>query len=168
MKPKILPTQKRLSELFSYNKSTGLLKRRVKVKRTNVGDIVGIKTKSGYLAVSVDNSKFYVHRVIWGLLYGQIPEKKYVDHKNRNRKDNRLSNLRLVSEIDNNRNQKKSIKNTSGATGVFFSNRRKKWSAQIGVERKRINLGYFKSKKEAIDIRLLEERKYNFYKTHGK
>jgi len=41
------------------------------------------------------------HRVIWEIINGEIPEGMVIDHIDRNRKNNKLSNLRLVDSADN-------------------------------------------------------------------
>ncbi len=41
------------------------------------------------------------HRVVWMAKYGEIPKDKCIDHLNRNKTDNRLENLRLVSIHEN-------------------------------------------------------------------
>lgn len=42
-----------------------------------------------------------LHRVIWISKYGVIPEGKVIDHINNNKKDNRISNLQLLTQKEN-------------------------------------------------------------------
>lgn len=51
-------------------------------------------------------------------------------------------------------------RNKSGVTGVHFDNTFQKWKAEIMVNRKRILLGYFTDKQEAIDARRRAEKKH--------
>lgn len=81
-------------------------------------------SKSGYIRVSRNNKVVYLHRLIWEELIGPIPTGMQVDHINRNRTDNRLCNLRLVTIQDNRKNMSKRSDNTSGITGVSY------WAAQ--------------------------------------
>lgn len=67
---------------------------------------------SGYLyyKLSIGRSKYdYVrgHRLVWETFNGKIPAGLEIDHKNHNRHDNKLSNLRLVTHSENCRNKKK-------------------------------------------------------------
>lgn len=45
-----------------------------------------------------------VHRLVWETFNGPIPEGYEIDHKNRNRADNRLDNLRCVTHVENMQN----------------------------------------------------------------
>lgn len=85
---------------------------------------------------------------------------KYHDHINRNPLDNRKRNLRPASKNENNQNHKKFINNTSGFSGVNWHKGLHKWHARITVENKRIHLGYFDNKRDAIITRLMAELKY--------
>lgn len=57
-------------------------------------------------------------------------------------------------------NQRKSSNNTSGRTGVSWNKERQKWDAYVMKDRKKINLGRFKTKEEAILAREQGELKY--------
>lgn len=85
---------------------------------------------------------------------------KYYDHINRNPLDNRKDNLRQASKNENNQNHKRFINNTSGFSGVNWHKKQNKWHARITVNNKRIHLGYFNTKYEAIIARLQAELKY--------
>ena len=74
--------------------------------------------------------------------------------------DNRKSNLRLVSQLDNSRNCVISKNNTSGYNGVSWSKQRNKWIASITVNRKSINLGGFENIDDAVKARKEAEEKY--------
>lgn len=70
-----------------------------------------------------------------------------VDHKNHDTLNNQRSNLRKASHQQNGWNRKKRVDNQSGFTGVSRSNNL--WRVQITMNKKRKNLGYFKSKQAA-------------------
>ena len=113
----------------------------------------------GYLttAVKVDGKYKYLkfHRLVMSAKKGQ-----YVDHKNRNRADNRKENLRICSHIDNDRNRSVQKNNTSGIIGVGWDKSRNKWIATIKNNGKTIHLGRFDNKVNAIKARLKAEKVY--------
>ncbi len=59
-----------------------------------------------------------LHRFIWILKFGDIPDDKEVEHKDQNGLNCQLSNLRLATHSENCRNKSKKINNTSGYIGV--------------------------------------------------
>ena len=91
-----------------------------------------------------------------------------IDHIDGNGLNNSINNLRCVDKINNQRNKRISKLNTSGKLGVFFCNTKKKWTAQIGIERHRKHLGHFDSLDEAIQARSNADIKYGFHAVHGK
>lgn len=74
--------------------------------------------------------------------------------------DNRKSNLRITTPLNNSRNKCKTKANTSGVTGVCWNKRNQKWHAQIGVNLKTIHLGYFNDFNDAVKARKEAEEKY--------
>ena len=90
----------------------------------------------------------YMHHEILGF----VPKKGLViDHINRNRLDNRKSNLRVVTHSKNSIN----ISNGVRKRGVTFyhKNRSNPWRARIGQR----NIGYFNTYEDAVRARLLAE-----------
>ena len=57
--------------------------------------------------------------------------------------------------------------NTSGVTGVSWNRKAGKWDAYIKVNGKRINLGYYVDKQDAIKTRRDAEIKHGFHENHG-
>lgn len=145
------PTQERLLELFEYNPNTGSFKRLKDMGRAAKKGMVifGTKNSKGYLAIRVDGSRFQTHRLAWIISNGDIQSGLQIDHINRDRSDNRLCNLRLVTHMENGHNQKLRATNTSGYAGVYLHPQSKKWVASIMVNYKRINLGGFDTPEEA-------------------
>jgi hypothetical protein len=140
------PTQQRLNELFTYNPDTGQLHARIKKPHRPIGMAIGAPNQSGYLCVEVDKYQERIHRLVWILHYGPIPQSKLVDHINRNRQDNRIENLRLVSPRENTRNHKLHISNKSGITGVYWNSG--KWFTRISL-----HLGPYVDKETAAAAR---------------
>lgn len=96
-----------------------------------------------------------MHRIVSGN-QGQC-----VDHINGNKLDNRRSNLRVCSQVENQQNRHVINKNnTSGVKGVSWFKPHQKWCAEIWVRGKKICLGYFDDKDAAAKARKLGEEKY--------
>lgn len=83
-----------------------------------------------------------------------------VDHKNRDKLDNRKENLVQSNKSKNAINAGLRTNNKSGVTGVSFNKTISQWRAYISVEGKRIELGHFTTKEEAIISRLNSEKLY--------
>ena len=121
---------------------------------------------NGYRHGDIFGRKYYAHRVIWAMYYGEWPQYQ-IDHINHVRLDNRVVNLRAVSRQDNMRNSSISQANTSGFTGVHWNKALKKWSAAINTNGNDVHLGLFHNLSDAIDARSAANIKYGFHKNHG-
>lgn len=113
----------------------------------------------GYWSVTKDKKKIKLHRLIMDC----IEENREVDHINGNPSDNRKENLRIVSHQENTWNQKMRTNNKSGITGIWYDKREertKHWVAEIKVNGKKIALGSFSTKEEAIQAREFAENQY--------
>ena len=90
-----------------------------------------------------------IHRIIMErIIKSKIPKNKVVDHINRNRLDNRRSNLRLCSISENSRNVGK-FKGTSKFKGVSWKKSKNKWCCQIKVNGNVKHLGLFDNEIDA-------------------
>lgn len=132
-----------LRKLFDYDPSTGVVTRLVcTANRQTVGEQVGAPGARGYLQATIHSEKYMLHRLIWMWVYGAWPAHK-VDHINRVRSDNRLTNLREVTHAENCHNQSLSTRNWSGFTGAAWDKSRCLWVASIGINGKQLHLGRF-------------------------
>ena len=99
-----LPSQAELDELFSYEPLTGVLRHK-KANARYLGKEAGtIKTTKGYRVVHINGTNYRAQRVIWMLVYGVDPGEYLVDHKDTDRLNNRLTNLRLANHSQSNAN----------------------------------------------------------------
>ena len=131
------------------------------------GSIAGHKIKKGYFKTSINGTAIFCHRVIYAMFFYEWPTCQ-VDHINRNRDDNRIKNLRSVTNTGNQKNRKINCNNTSGVMGVRWHSPLSKWSSKIGVNGRKRHLGYFTSKVDAIKSRKDAEIKYGFHENHGR
>jgi hypothetical protein len=136
------------NEYFEY-KSGNLYWKKRPANSVKVGDLVGSITDTGYFQCRLHGKFYKVHRVIYTMLVGDIPELTQVDHINGNRLDNRLENLRLVTPQQNCFNSKSSKGSTSVYKGVTFHKGTGKWAACITVSGIKKYLGYFSEETEA-------------------
>lgn len=117
------------------------------------------KATKGYAIKSGNRTP--MHRFVLGLSGNKSLQYKIeVDHINRNKLDNRKSNLRIVSRQENMYNKSEYKNNTSGVKGVKWNKNRQKWQVQINHNKKRIHLGLYSDLEEAKQVRLQAEEKY--------
>ena len=73
-----------------------------------------------------------------------------VDHKFGNTEDNDLQSLQIISQRAN--TLKGGMSNKSGYVGVSWRENRKSWRVRILYNKKRVTLGSFKNKEDAIEL----------------
>jgi hypothetical protein len=134
----------------------------------NKGKEAGSPRPDGYRIVNKFKVQYYVHRVIWCLHHGELPDEMRIDHINGQRTDNRIENLRLVSVTENNRNARLQHLNRSGLHGVYFLKDSLTYRATIGVNAELLRLGQFKSLLDAAAARKSAELKHGFHPNHGR
>lgn len=101
---------------------------------------------NGYACAFINGSRIMLHHIIIGF----PPIGLETDHINRNKLDNRVSNLRHVTHRDNLLNR--DFTNKSGYRGVYFdshSKRSKPYKAMVRRYNKGINIGYYSTAEEA-------------------
>jgi hypothetical protein len=163
---------KHLRACFRYDKETGKLfwrehrplehfkgEHRSKAWHTKyAGREIGYLQKvTGYLIVGLQGSMYRVHRVIAVLegLLTSLNDKLSIDHIDGSKVNNKLSNLRAVTQQINLKNQKMNKNNTTGVAGVCWDKRRGRYLARasrtVDGKRERVYLGYFKDLSEASE-----------------
>ena len=153
-------TAEYLRSILNYEPATGIFTWKVRTSRSvKVGDVAGSLDGDSYLRISVQSRGYKAHRLAWLHVYGEWP-KDQLDHVNRVRTDNRISNLREVTNKQNQQNRSKRSDNTSGYQGVFWHKRDFKWQATIAHNYKDIHLGYFTTIEEAVSARKAAEKLY--------
>lgn len=112
----------------------------------------------GYLLVGVDYKIYLVHRLIYLMETGTLPE--LLDHIDRDKLNNRISNLRPADKELNSWNRGLQVNNTSGYRGVSWNKGVSKWHAYIKVRGKRIHLGFYNCPEEASAA--YEQKRFEF------
>lgn len=95
-----------LREYFGYSENLqGLywIKSTSKYANPKIGEHfrAGVTDSIGYRIVTILGKPYKEHRLVWIYYNGNIPKKIQIDHINRIRNDNRISNLRLANHMIN-------------------------------------------------------------------
>lgn len=122
---------------------------------------------NGYKCGAILGHGYLTHRVIWLFETGSWPADQ-LDHINGDRTDNRMENLREVSNAENARNMSISVRNKSGIPGVFWEAQRRKWIANIGENGRTKHLGSFDEFDLAVEARDKAKAERGFHPNHGK
>lgn len=154
------------NDIFEYKDGVLLWATRP-ARRVKIGDVAGYKNNQGYLVVRFSGKQWKVHRIIWEIHNGIIPDNMEIDHINHKRDDNRIENLRIKSRRVNSMNIAIGSANSSGCMGVSWIDRISKWQVYIGVNGKQIYIGVFENFEDAVLARKSAEKIYRFHKNHG-
>lgn len=111
-----------------------------------------LEDKKGYIYTRMNNKIVKLHRYIMEMTDSEIQ----IDHKDRNKKNNRKYNLRPCTNEQNACNKDTIKNNKSGFRGVFFKTDKNKW--QVKIRQKFIK--YCDSYEEAVQVRLQAEKEY--------
>lgn len=148
-----IPTQAYLKSILSYDSETGeftWLVNRDRCGNARIGMRAGyLRSSDGYRQIKIKNRGYGEHRLAWLYVNGVWPE--LLDHADRDKANNRISNLRIATNSENRLNTGISSRNTSGYRGVVWSKSSKKWQAQTSVRGKRVHLGLFESPSLAFE-----------------
>lgn len=139
-------SQESLKELLSYDPMSGVFRWKRNRPRARVGDTAGYLSSGGYMRVQVAGRSYPLHRLAFLYMEGSFPADE-VDHINRDRVDNRFSNLRKVEKAANLRNKGVYRNSALGVTGVV--QRGARYRAYINRDGRRVNLGTFDTLSEA-------------------
>jgi len=138
-------TKEELSECFRINES-GELERLFRGLDWRVVECK-CNTTNGYCQVGYKGSMIKYHAIIWVLTHGTIDDADVmIDHVNGDKLDNRIENLRLVSNRENQQNRES---HRNGRLQGCRLRKRGKWEALITINGKQIGLGYYNTGEEA-------------------
>lgn len=158
-------TQAYLKTLLDYDPSTGLMTNKIGRYKARQGEVAGTLNR-GYVRVGIDWERYLVHRLIFLWMDGEIPPE--IDHINGIKDDNRWSNLRAVTTVENHMNMPMQSNCTSGITGVTWDKTRGKWLAYIKTNQRMKNLGRYTTIFDAACARISRQNSLGFSNRHGR
>lgn len=152
-------TAARLREILNYDQATGAFTWAIRRKGgRGIGKEAGGRMSHGYISICINGQEYTGHRLAWLYMHGEWPL-DYIDHINGNRSDNRIENLRDVSQSVNMQNvYAPKSNNKSGYRGVSWHAQRGKYTARIKVEGRYLSLGLHTTP-EAANAAYLEAKR---------
>ncbi len=138
----------RLKALFYYK--DGNFYNRISRGSARKDSEAGYVAEDGYRRVRVDGKYHYVHRLVWYYVTGkEVPEDLFIDHKDGDRLNNCIENLRLATSLENQYNKARQQNGTSTYKGVWYDTAKGFWKASIRFKDKRHYIGQFNTELEA-------------------
>ncbi len=135
-----------------YINKLGQIQKRYKIRSPKI--ISGSVGSAGYLVVSVcDNGKFIkktIHSIMAEVFLPNYSNHRNIDHINRIKTDNRLENLRWLSQSYN-------MLNVGEIKNIFFDETKNRWICRVSEK----VIGRFLTKEEAVAC------KYGYLKALG-
>lgn len=159
-------TQEILREKLKYDENTGVFVWAKKCRGVVVGGVAGYRDFRGYIWIRINKRLYSAHRLAWLYMTGEDPEMQ-IDHINHNKTDNRISNLRLVSNRENHLNLPLYKTNTSGYPGVSWNKRDKKFDVHIHDGKSRRMIGRCFDLFEAVCLRKTHNIIHGYHRNHG-
>lgn len=150
-------TQERLKELLHYEPETGCFTWRINSAVAKPGERAGGGHGQGYRQIGLDYKKYLEHILAWLYMTGEWPDRE-IDHKNRDKSDNRWENLCLATRSQQGHNKGMSARNKLGFPGV--NRHGTKFISRIHLENGVVVLGWFKTIAQARIARLLAEKQH--------
>lgn len=143
---------------LAYDPETGVFTWRVKKSKAKIGDVAGTLSVNGYIVIAINGRAYPAHQLAWLLTYGEWAGGE-LDHKNRIRDDNRISNLRKATRSENSQNTATPRHNTSGVKGVYLCRRTGRWMAYINLNKRMRFLGRYADFSQAVEARRAAEKR---------
>jgi hypothetical protein len=160
-------TQEFIKSVLNYNPETGVFTWKVnKSKRSKIGHIAGWKD-NGYIRIELNGKTYRAHRLAWLYVNGEFPS-NLIDHIDGNRSNNKISNLRKATYLENSQNYKTPKTNKSGVKNVSWYKTMKKWVVTLGINGKKKTIGYFDDLELAELVAIEARDKYHMeFANHG-
>lgn len=173
-KSRPLPPFEEIDRVLRYEPETGKIYWKVKrCNRAKEGAEAGTQAKNTsnifYRIIRLNSAPYKAHRIAWLLYYKEDPGEKFIDHKNHDGLDNRIGNLRVATNAQNQHNARINKTSITGYKGVTkskqYSHRNKPYRARAVLNGKIITLGNYRTPEEASEAyqRFCKEHHGEFY-----
>ena len=124
------PTTAELKHIWrslEYRSGAVYWKKKIPHSVCQIGDKTGYLA-TGYRRIKIQGKIYYEHNIIWFLETGRWPlHDMVIDHIDRNKLNNDISNLREITKSNNAKNHSIYSTNSSGTTGVHYDKTRDRW-----------------------------------------
>lgn len=135
---------------YTYDPETGIV-------TSHKGKIIKNDDCHGYIQLSIKINKVSInikaHQFAWYINYCEVPNDQ-IDHINHNRSDNKIHNLRSVT------NQQNSF-NKNNVKGYYFNSDRNIYQSYIKLNNKHKYIGCYKTPEEAHQAYLDAKKIYH-------
>lgn len=132
------------------------------------GKEAGCLDSTGYWKVRIGARPgigLYAHRLVWWMHHQTLSEQ--LDHRDRDRSNNRIENLREASRAENQRNRRRARNNQAGAKNVCWDEANKAWRVQVDAAGK-TRTRYMQTREAAVEqARLLRQELHGAYALAG-
>lgn len=95
------------------------------------GKEAGWMREDGYVSIRYKDRRFFAHRLVWAIHHGGLDDSIQIDHRDRDPSNNRIGNLRVATQQQNNFNQAVRVNNTSGVKGISWHEYYRMWRATV-------------------------------------
>lgn len=133
---------------YTYDEITG------KIFGVKGNEIISKKNKYIFIKIRINKIiyQLYAHQLAYYFKYNKVVD--YIDHIDGDRSNNKINNLREVT------NQQNTFNNHI-AKGYYFIKKLNKYSSKISINGKQIYLGIFNTEQEAKQAYLEGKEKYH-------
>jgi hypothetical protein len=137
----------RLRELLAYDPISGLFQwKNPPMNHMGMKNYAAGCIRTGYVLIKIDGRKYKAHRLAWLYVYGEWPEGD-IDHANGCPLDNRIDNLRIATNQQNQANRRRNHdKETPKGVRKLPGG---KFQARISINKKQRAIGTFRTENEA-------------------
>lgn len=151
-------TQALLKELF-YLDEEGHLRVNKSSKKKEKGELAG-SLFEGYYYICIGRKRYPEHRLIWLWYTGEYYTGD-LDHKDMNRANNRIENLRKVTRSQNMLNTRAHKDSRSKTKNIFYRKDTQKWLVRLSVNGRYRSFGCYDDLELAELVAIEAREKYH-------